>query len=93
MSSYTAVVVDHENNAEVWWEYMRKWAPAFALALSRHGVVVVPRDLCDILRGAPGYNDNDGPDFAPFPVLFYEEGSPGWDEVTSQKHLFFEELS
>jgi hypothetical protein len=93
MSKYVAVVVDSENNGEVWWKNMRKYAPAFTSSLSRDGVAILPSELCDILRGMPGYNESDSPDYAPFPVIFYKEGHKDWDSLTNHTHLVFDELS
>lgn len=93
MSKYVAVVIDCENNANLWWDNMRKHAPAFVSSLSRNGVAVIRKELCDILTGMPGYNDSNSPDYAPFPVMFYEEGHKDWESLTREKHLVFDELS
>ncbi len=93
MSKYVAVVIDCENNADLWWENMRKCAPAFTASLSRDGVAVIRKELCEILAGVPGYKASDSPDYAPFPVIFYEEGHRDWESLTRETHLVFDELS
>jgi hypothetical protein len=88
---WTAVGIDEENGCEEWWEALDAAYPAFAASLRKNRVAVIRSELWGPLASLPGFED--GPEFAPTPILDFGGEGEQWAETTGRRHNVFEELS
>lgn len=89
-TTYIAVRVDSENNAEEWWDALRERYPRFAAALERDDAAVIAADLWPALAAAPGFAT--GPAHAETALI--DCGSDGelWADVVGGRHQVFDSL-
>lgn len=84
----TAILVDQENNAEVWWEELRSVYPQIAAELSRRQHAVVTEEVYNLLASLPGFAD--GPDYAPTALIHAGNSGDLYGEVVSSAHRVFD---
>lgn len=89
-TSYLAIRVDDENNADAWWCALDEHYPRFANSLRRNGQAVIAEALWKNLTVLPGYED--GPAFAPTALLCAGSGSDLWCDVNAGTYAVFETL-
>lgn len=87
-TTYTAIVIDEENGSEAWWDAVRETYPALADSLTRDRAAVIAAPLWDALAALPGFED--GPEFAPNPILDCGGEGEQWAHVTGGAHATFE---
>jgi hypothetical protein len=63
------VRVDYENNAEAFWDALRKHKPAVAAELSRYDEADVTVDTWKFIQELPGFSDQYAPPYAPHPLV------------------------
>lgn len=90
-AAYTAVRVEAENNAELWWEAVREAHPAFAASLGRNGVAVIDSRLWGPLAALPGFEG--GPAHAPAALIDCGGEGDQWADAVAGRHATFDTLS
>jgi hypothetical protein len=89
-TTYTAVRVEDEYNAEEWWDALREQFPEFARSLERNNAAVIASPLWDLLAGLPGFSG--GPEYAPTALIDCGNEGDQWADVVGGKHRVFEVL-
>jgi hypothetical protein len=90
-ATYTAIRVEHEYNAEQWWDALREAYPVFAASLTSDSVAVIAAPLWDALAALPGFDG--GPEYAPTALIDCGSGGDHWSDVVARRHSVFETLS
>lgn len=91
-TTYHAVRVDEENNAELWWAELDAAYPEIAKSLRRNGCAVFhsgPGQVWDKLAALPGFSD--GPEHARDALIDCGSEGEQWASVTAQRHQQFDE--
>jgi hypothetical protein len=89
-SEWLAIQIDEENGEEVWWDALDERFPKLANSLRRNRVAVIRAELWADLAALPGFDD--GPEFAPNPILDCGGEGERWAGVVGQSHGVFETL-
>lgn len=90
-TTYTAIRIDFEYNAEEFWAALREAYPTFALSLERNGAAVIDARLWDTLAAMPGFDG--GPEYAPEALIDCGGEGEQWADVVAGRHEVFDSLS
>jgi hypothetical protein len=87
-TEWTAIQIDEENGSQGWWDALDATYPALSESLRKNRVAVIKADLWGRLAALPGFDD--GPEFAPNPILDCGGDGDQWADVVGRKHNVFE---
>lgn len=85
MTSYHAIRVDMENNAEDFWTDLRDAMPELAASLERNGCALVSYSIFARLDGLGAFNGE------PSPLIDYGTSGEGYCDVIGGRHAVIAE--
>ncbi len=90
-TTFIAIRVDKENNAETFWAALRATYPVLARSLERNGAAVIESSLWRALAALPGFDD--GPEYGATALIDCGSEGDQFGDVTAGAHQVFEVIS